>query len=438
VSPEIGVKEDGKYYLFKGIDLRCVLGDLYDEYDDFEIGLSYVGVNCSSSTGTVATRKLLGKKFLISETTIPVTPTFAISSRTPASLTVTITTSDTDISQYLVYYKSTGSYTLQTSTSNVVTIASLSEDIPYSIYVKTKNTGGIYSSDSTIKADEYTTPSNPTIHETTITTTSIGIDFTNILDTDTTNTYSVYWSWSGGSGSILNSTTKYITITGLTAGTEYTIYGTIRDIVSGFTSGNSYSIVKSTPGTAITATPIYTAASTTAVFSSNALTVSGATGDYAYANGSYTVSSSSNWDATNFVSYKAFNASDTYGWLSGAKYNTSGVYTGTVSTVSSTGTIYGEYLQIQLPYSLILSSYMVKNVFLAGYICTSFTLVGSSDGSTWTTIDIQTLTKLSTTDETTSTVSSVLAYNYYRFIVRNGKTDAGAGINRLSLIGTKI
>jgi hypothetical protein len=94
-----------------------------------------------------------------------------------------------------------------------------------------------------------------------------------------------------------------------------------------------------------------------------------------------------------YLSY-AFNGASSAGILqSPSTYNSAGAYTGSVSTVTSGTTVLGEWMQIQLPYTLWVTTY---NVFSfagnngstwAQMFPKSFYLCGSNNGSTWTTID---------------------------------------------------
>ena len=55
--------------------------------------------------------------------------------------------------------------------------------------------------------------------------------------------------------------------------------------------------------------------------------------------------------------------------MSADKYNTdSGAYIGTVSTLVNGSTIIGEFVQIQLPYTLYVTSYSVKQMSMGGQV----------------------------------------------------------------------
>ena len=120
------------------------------------------------------------------------------------------------------------------------------------------------------------------------------------------------------------------------------------------------------------------------------------TAPYTFLNGTYYMSSSclpTQSSNGGYLSY-AFNGSSSAEILqSPSTNNSSGAYTGSVSTVTSGTTVLGEWMQIQLPYTLWVTTY---NVFSfagnngstwAQMFPKSFYLCGSNNGSTWTTID---------------------------------------------------
>ena len=99
----------------------------------------------------------------------------------------------------------------------------------------------------------------------------------------------------------------------------------------------------------------------------------------------WTATSSSNY--SNLLPYGAFNnyygSSGVYSWASAANYNAAGVYNNTYSTsVTGIGTVYGDWIQLQISVPLVMQSY--------SYACGGYTglpgayyIVGSLDGITW-------------------------------------------------------
>ena len=196
-------------------------------------------------------------------------------------------------------------------------------------------------------------------------------------------------------------------------------------------------IVSSYPQSAVTMT-------------SNTTTVNGLT---------YTASQSSYLPIWNSYGYMAFNKDDNNGTvqfmtnyiaaLGGsygqAPYTSAGVYQGgtngsTVSnyystTVGGVGVVNGEWLQIQLPYTILITGFNISpnttiSIMNAGY------LIGSNDGTTWT--NLYTLSSSISTN-TTFNVTTSTAYSYYRLIftgLSNTSTYFGASLGELSFNGT--
>jgi hypothetical protein len=129
-------------------------------------------------------------------------------------------------------------------------------------------------------------------------------------------------------------------------------------------------------------------------------------------------------------------------WNSGGnRYNTTGAYTGSVSTnVDGVGNILGEWLQVQSPFKSVMRSYAMAARVNFGYrMPKNFYIVGSHDGSTWYYVDQQTVTtqwgdafvpppSVNFTVSTTNT-SSLTAYTYFRIIVNSVENDAEGPTN---------
>lgn len=96
-----------------------------------------------------------------------------------------------------------------------------------------------------------------------------------------------------------------------------------------------------------------------------------------YGNGIYELIASS---STNSSQHHAFDQSDETGWTSASRYNASGAYTGSVTTVISGVTTLGEYIQIKLPVAITATSFRIA----IKYRTMSWVLAGSMDGNTWT------------------------------------------------------
>lgn len=163
---------------------------------------------------------------------------------------------------------------------------------------------------------------------------------------------------------------------------------------------------------------------------SNTFVVTGQTGY----NGTYTASSSSSVGGSE--AYRAFQYGTTVFWSSNAGYNTSGVYTGGISTTVSSVSYNGEWLQIQLPVSIV-----VKNFSFFGNITTTaprvFILAGSNNGSTWTLLYSGNFIDWFGEDKMFYTTSNTTQFSYYRIIVQQignlGTTLTSVNIGRFRL-----
>jgi hypothetical protein len=107
---------------------------------------------------------------------------------------------------------------------------------------------------------------------------------------------------------------------------------------------------------------------------------------------------------------------------------------GTVSTPTTTttgGTNYnGDWVQLQLPYQIVMTSYSLKTI-----ITGTFVLLGSTTGATssWTLIDTQNPNGDSTI---TKTGLSISAYNYLRFVIISSVTTSYPGLYNIQFNGT--
>jgi hypothetical protein len=152
----------------------------------------------------------------------------------------------------------------------------------------------------------------------------------------------------------------------------------------------------------------------------------------AYGNGTYVASASSivssDWDA-----WEAFNQSTNNdphpGWHSSyAIYDaTTGVYLGTITTIVDGKLVSGEWLQLQLPTPIVLSSYTIQGRGDAGGISAlthlrrmpqSFILAGSNDGTTWTIVDDRENVYYTGFSTSFNIMNNSNAYLYYRIIGR--------------------
>ena len=147
-----------------------------------------------------------------------------------------------------------------------------------------------------------------------------------------------------------------------------------------------------------------------------------------YGNGTYTITSSTTYTTAGLL-YPSFlftnNTSSSgifYGENSGALYSTTG-YTGSVSTTvisnSISQIIFGEWVQIQLPKVITITSYSLFPRNKTAYPNQNpkeFYVVGSTDGSTWNQLDHQILTSNYSDLISFSVFNITTVYNYFRLI----------------------
>ena len=154
--------------------------------------------------------------------------------------------------------------------------------------------------------------------------------------------------------------------------------------------------------------------------------VSNQTSPYTFTNGTYFFKSSSTISTaiggTLFFAFSGTDVPDVF--LTPAKYNDSGIYTGTTTTNVGGSTISGEWQQIQLPYTLYVTTYSVNaNVGGGGswnaYFPKAFYLCGSNDGTTWSRIDNRSGLTSNTNCLnyfTAPTPTPLVGYRYFRLI----------------------
>ena len=179
--------------------------------------------------------------------------------------------------------------------------------------------------------------------------------------------------------------------------------------------------------------PFYYLTPTTTIKSANnqiigcTCVVTNQTSPYTFMNGTYIMSSSclTTQNSNGGTLAYAFSGDSSADIMqSPSTYNSSGSYTGSVATVTSGTTIYGEWMQVQLPYTLTVTTYSIISAVPSGgpswatMVPKSFYLCGSNDGSTWTTIDNRTGFSASTSvgpNHFTAPTQSV-GYKYFRLV----------------------
>lgn len=156
---------------------------------------------------------------------------------------------------------------------------------------------------------------------------------------------------------------------------------------------------------------------------------------YTNADGTYVCSASS---LTDSKAYYAFTANDIFRSAANRYDSVTGNYIGTIATkINGASDILGEYVQIQLPYSLILKQYNFRNAGTP--YARDFTLVGSNDGNLWNIIDSKTDTFIDTKIQNSYGVNPQPAYTYFRFIgTRIGGIATELNVTSLLFMGTKL
>ena len=171
--------------------------------------------------------------------------------------------------------------------------------------------------------------------------------------------------------------------------------------------------------------------------------VTNLTGQTSYGQGYYIITSSNDCGPGTY-SYFAFDKNTaTYWQTPNADYSASSpyAYVGSVSTIDTLGNIYlGDWVQLQLPVSIILTSYTFTCWSTTNNASTWY-ILGSKDGINWNLINMQTgITWVGTSpaNAQTFTVSTSTAYNYYRKVLyKSAGTGTGILVPEWLLYGTQ-
>lgn len=169
-------------------------------------------------------------------------------------------------------------------------------------------------------------------------------------------------------------------------------------------------------------------------------------------NGKYKVTASSYASATTSP-YMAFNGSDSNYWQcdyngsssdinkkypiyttdpfngkNPSTYQGGGAQTNTWTTQVGTVSLLGEWLQVQLPYSIFLYSYIIKtpNYTVNSTFPKRFTILGSNDGSVWEYVDQQNVKTavLNSKPSRVYNINSTKSYSYFRLVISEMPNEA--------------
>jgi hypothetical protein len=165
-----------------------------------------------------------------------------------------------------------------------------------------------------------------------------------------------------------------------------------------------------------------------------------------YGQGTYVVSASSELNSSN-QSWYAFDQNSGTLWGSFGTVSTpysvsTGIYAGSNVTVDVTGSSYsGEWVQIQIPSSIVLSSYSIQSRSDSGAASSPSTwvILGSRDGTNWFLVDRRGNITWSTSQTQTFSTSSAQAFTYFRCstqIIQTGSSQTIVTIAQWTLNGT--
>jgi len=173
--------------------------------------------------------------------------------------------------------------------------------------------------------------------------------------------------------------------------------------------------------------------------------VSNQTSPYTFCNGTYyfLTSSTTSTAVGSNLCLTFYGDSVPDAWLGPPNYNSSGTYTGSVSTTVSGSSITGEWIQIQLPYTLYIATYSVNANTNGGpswnyMFPKSFYLCGSTDGTNWTTIDNRSGQTCNSNGLNSFTApSQTQGYRYFRLIGQQIGVGSGQGFRMCVCVGLR-
>ena len=147
--------------------------------------------------------------------------------------------------------------------------------------------------------------------------------------------------------------------------------------------------------------------------------------------GTYTVTGSTFQVLNGGDYWNAFDNSLNTAWTSNSVYQgTGGTYNGSVTTFDITNSvfIFGEYVQIKLPYSYIVKNYKIYPAIIGqtDLFPIILYLLGSTDGSNWYSVSGSPSGNDTSVTTTFDLSGNTTSYNYYRVIVHTINSNSGA------------
>lgn len=157
------------------------------------------------------------------------------------------------------------------------------------------------------------------------------------------------------------------------------------------------------------------------------------TGQSYYGGGVYVASASTEYTPA----WYAFDKSSATQWGGSYSYTTNVPYGGTVRTVDVNGTSYaGEWLQIQKPSSIVLSSYSILPQSGPSNTLSAWYVLGSRDGTNWFLIDRRSGATWTSGAYNTYQVQASQAFSYFRIVINIVSNGTGIGLPEWTLNGT--
>ena len=173
--------------------------------------------------------------------------------------------------------------------------------------------------------------------------------------------------------------------------------------------------------------------------------VSNQTSPYTFMNGTYyflTSSTTSTAIGSNLV-LTFYGDSVPDAWLGPPNYNSSGTYTGSVSTTVGGSSITGEWIQIRLPYKLYITTYSINANINGGpswnyMFPKSYYLCGSNDGTNWSVVDNRSGQTCNSNGLNSFTApTQTQGYTYFRLIGQQIGVGSGQGFRMCVCVGLR-
>ena len=168
-----------------------------------------------------------------------------------------------------------------------------------------------------------------------------------------------------------------------------------------------------------------------------AMTTYATTLNSGYGQGTYVASASTEYTPGAYYAWYAFDKSSATQWGGSYSYTTNVPYGGTVRTVDVNGTSYaGEWLQIQKPSSIVLSSYSILPQSGPSNTLSAWYVLGSRDGTNWFLIDQRSGATWTSGAYNTYQVQASQAFSYFRIVINIVSNGTGIGLPEWTLNGT--